>query len=716
MSQPKIQADVAEDSYNEDLDKLWKILQNCSAEHAQKIVSQLDAHTLTQLRTRKNPYKTPVVSKGKNRVLAFNVINLREKYIQRFTMTSLIGFVYRMLDEWEPPSEKYSVSINDAEFANRLNPVIQQFRDGYPIALTAGHVMVLRESLGLAPRESFYKLKKFVEYESVFEDVLENAKKAVMNMTHEQKLTALNLETAKQVKHKIFLYRKKIDALAVSQTGKTAELEAAKTSLESAKRNLAVVKRKLVLRTAFESSKEQEVFIAITREMERVGGVYEAIFDYEIPVEKLTLRDFDKNMQLAEWEKRFDNHQATFSAAVSRLEKCEEAVKVISETIAKITEKISVIKSASKKLNLSKVKVVMKEYELNDEQYQICVNEVKSAMGIKKTREEFHQKRQDVVQSFLNEWFQYNPDIHVQSAYKPNYDDSTRVPLKTAWEEYQKGSITHAEYLKHVQDVDDELKKKQVLIEETHERSVIPPDDSFFRWQRYIDNNYECLRQATDDIYAEKSDLEFSLVPLEVFEGTDEEIMLDASTWQRKLAGEFESDVFRAKFGQHNLLGSWEQNRERRDFYTKESEIIKRIVQQNEDDQKLGRRLMKQRIENKKSENKKSGAEPGLEIYKEASGNKMENLAKTTNDMRYKSSIKNITEKDLSGVDNLKQSKSNEVEVGFFNIKPIGKSRRSKIAQKLGSIQSGKFHIPSESEMPDAKLLNANEFQKESKL
>lgn len=716
MSQPKVQADIAEDSYNEDLDKLWKILQNCSAESANKIVSQLDAHTLTQLRTRKNPYKTPVVSKGKNRVLAFNVINLREKYIQRFTMTSLIGFLYRMLDEWEPVSEKYAVSINDAEFANKLNPVIQRFRNGYPIALTAGHIKVLRESLGLVERESFYKLKKFVKHESVFEKILENAKKAVLNMTDEQKLTALNLETAKQVKHKIFLYRKKTDGLLISQTGKKAELEAVKTSLESARRNLKVVKRKLVLRTAFENTKEQEVFTSITREMEKVGGVYEAIYDYEIPVEKLILRDFDKNMQLAEWEKRFDNHQAVAFLSEERLKKCELALSNIFNQMEKNSAKISTIKSAFKKLNLDNVKVVMKEYELNDEQYQICVDEVKSVMGIKKTKEEYHQKRQDTVQSFLDEWFQYNPDIHVQSAYKPNYEDSTRVPLKTAWEEYQKGEITHAEYLKHVQDVDDELKKKQVLIEETHERSVIPPDDSFFRWQRYIDNNYEYLRQATDDIYAEKSDLEFSLVPLEVFEGTDEEIMLDASAWQRKLAGEFESDVFRAKFGQHNLLGSWEQNRERRDFYTKESEIIKRIVQQNEDDQKLGRRLMKQRIENKKSENKKSENEPGLEIYKEASGNKMENLAKTTNDMRYKSSIKNITEKDLSGVDNVKQSKSNEVEVGFFNIKPVGKSRRSKIAQKLGSIQSGKFHIPSENEMPDAKLLNANEFQKEAKL
>ena len=112
------QARHAQESYEQDLDKLWEIIKNSNPKRAEEIMSELDEKTITALRTKKNPYKKPIFKGNKNRLLAFNVINLTEKYLQRFAMTSLIGFIYRMLDEYEPEESKKFPSENDAEFGN----------------------------------------------------------------------------------------------------------------------------------------------------------------------------------------------------------------------------------------------------------------------------------------------------------------------------------------------------------------------------------------------------------------------------------------------------------------------------------------------------------------------------------------------------------------------------------------------------------------------
>lgn len=93
---------AAKETFDEDLNKLWNIIKNADQETRKKIISGLDEKTTFLLRTRQNPYQKPVYKGNKNKILCFNVINLREKYLQRFAMTSLIGFMYRMLDEFEP--------------------------------------------------------------------------------------------------------------------------------------------------------------------------------------------------------------------------------------------------------------------------------------------------------------------------------------------------------------------------------------------------------------------------------------------------------------------------------------------------------------------------------------------------------------------------------------------------------------------------------------
>ncbi len=64
---------------------------------------------ILEIQKRLNPYAgiggIPPV-KDKKKIVACSYTNLREDYIKRFTMTSLIGFVYQIFKEWEVPVEK----------------------------------------------------------------------------------------------------------------------------------------------------------------------------------------------------------------------------------------------------------------------------------------------------------------------------------------------------------------------------------------------------------------------------------------------------------------------------------------------------------------------------------------------------------------------------------------------------------------------------------
>ena len=245
-------------------------------------------------------------------------------------------------------------------------------------------------------------------------------------------------------------------------------------------------------------------------------------------------------------------------------------------------------------------------------------------------------------------------------------------------------------------------------MEQEYERSLIPPDDTFFRWERYVNEHYEELRQATDDIYCEKSDLEFTLVPLEIFEGDDtDQVREQSKAWCRKYSSEFEADVYTAEFGKHNMLGPWSENRERRDFYNKNSEIIKRIIEQSEEDQKLGQKLMKKRAKKAKQKNIQEMGEddPSLKNYMQTANTSLQeggaqHVDKLNTDSR-------ITPNKLKSMRTTEDSNKDELEVGYFNIRPQSRKGRRR---RAGKTDTGKIHIQAEKDVPATKPMQAEEY------
>lgn len=56
-------------------------------------------------KVRMNPYTYVHGDTAGKAVVAISRTNLRESYLRRFTMTALVGFLFRMCDEWEVPAE-----------------------------------------------------------------------------------------------------------------------------------------------------------------------------------------------------------------------------------------------------------------------------------------------------------------------------------------------------------------------------------------------------------------------------------------------------------------------------------------------------------------------------------------------------------------------------------------------------------------------------------
>jgi hypothetical protein len=645
--QKKITAEVATDSkeFQEEVKKIWKLIQLANPEQRKKIIDQLDEKTINALRTQVNPYKKPVIQGNKVRYLAFNFINLTAKYSQRFNMTALIGFLYRMLDEYKPPAAEKYVSENDPKFANIYNKKVRDIVCDVPRQMLMTRFNELKTEIEKATgdkkelknkiKESFVVRAKLIKYQlylynEATEDLEKNtryAQKDYLNIQNEISKNKIDLEAAEKMllQHKI-----------------GAETEIPEESEVSLKKSVNI-----------RSERKPTDF-------SDVQNVLATIKNLKLTDEKLQERLPALQEEFEKHEKKLDDHNNAIAALKLKFKQLK----------TEYDEKVQTKKEKSEVHILDTVQV--DKYEPKPEDLNLIAEEVKKELGITQTAEEYTEEYQNSVQQFLDEYLRYNPDNHVRSAYKPNYEDPTRKPLK-----------------------------KETL----YERNIIPPDDTFFRLNRYIENNYEPLRQATDDIYAEKSDFEISLVPLEMFEAdSKEEADEKFNAYKLKYAEEFESDVFCARFNNHNLLGPWQQNNDVRDFYTKNTEIIKRILQQNQEDAKMGQKLMKDRARKKKTEN---GDTSKFEEYQKANPTELQRHgAKPMNEISAEEMIEaRAVPKDTEELG------SDEVEIGVHLIKPqVGRGASRRVR---GFAEKWKFHVPSE-ELPEngAKIQSPSEFQK----
>lgn len=146
----------------------------------------------------------------------------------------------------------------------------------------------------------------------------------------------------------------------------------------------------------------------------------------------------------------------------------------------------------------------------------------------------------------------------------------------------------------------------------------VPPGDLFYHFDRYLTNHYELLREATQIIYCEKPDIEFAVQFYGKSHDTKEEAVGAVSAIRDRVS----TAVYTVSNEGWFLLGPFKQNRDRIEFYNKNTEILKRMMEQAESDSKLGADLMKKRVVRNKEKNiiEAGPDDPGLAKYQDAVG------------------------------------------------------------------------------------------------
>ena len=225
--------------------------------------------------------------------------------------------------------------------------------------------------------------------------------------------------------------------------------------------------------------------------------------------------------------------------------------------------------------------------------------------SIKENKE--NMKKRVVIKEFLEDLFQYNPDLHVRSAYKPNPLDPERNLLNSPAAQLAiyklkladpvfKETMTLYEREQSLKPPKDTEPTVSQLVKQVSE--FIPPQDIFHRFQYYYDSNYEELRGIVRDLYCDKSELETAINPYDWHENEDE-----AEKFINKHKDEVISTIFKAHSGKWNIFAPYKKVRDSTRFFNKKTAVLEEIAKQIESDAKMGSELMKKRIKIKKKQN-----------------------------------------------------------------------------------------------------------------
>ena len=127
---------------------------------------------------------------------------------------------------------------------------------------------------------------------------------------------------------------------------------------------------------------------------------------------------------------------------------------------------------------------------------------------------------------------------------------------------------------------------------------MIPPRDVFHRFKRYRDANYEQIRAAVRDLYCERPDIEYAICPHNWHASKE-----DAETYKQKHRNEVIADIYTVTSGMWSMLGPFAENRKNTKYYNDNTIVLEEIMNQTEEDHKLGKDLMEKRVEKNKKKN-----------------------------------------------------------------------------------------------------------------
>lgn len=617
--------DINDPAYQEKLDTVFKLLTSptFAAEKKQQVLDTLDEEFITDLRCMHGPYskKNTTQVVEGERRLLFSFIDMDKEYKQRLIMTGLIAFIHRMTDEFEHASADDLPSENDTSFSKEFDRIADVFMQEKPVQVIEAEVAEAKSDTERLRARA--KLAMFIIKRN--RAVLKKSRKAqkTAEAKKQELMARLDAETAQLAK--------------VDEERKRAE------NPEEERRKEREYTEALLAKTW------KGPPFAPVRKMHVINN--------DIHAFRQKIADLRQDIAAAELsikETFVDRHEAL--AAETGKQESELAIfrEAFYDFQAEGIDR-SIPKSIALQNIFSDMKVEFGDMTEEDE-FHIRA-ETKARLGIKQTKEERQDEVRELIDDFLKHYFSFNPDQHVKSSYAPNYVDPERKPIP--------------------EDADPD---------EDPARAIIPPADTHARFNRYFDANYEYLRQATDDIYPHKCDVDSVFIAHTVITNKPGKDMATASAeWQRKHASEVDLDILDIDFNKFVFMGPWAQNRERINFYTKDTEVLKRIMDASRDHDRMGRDLMKKRVQTKKKENiRRDGPDaPAMSKIREANP------------------IKQYGAKPITSPEDIPrdEQKLGEDEIKV-DVHHLSARRRGKRIQ--GRASKWKFHIPAEKPKEDS--------------
>ncbi|SIP85911.1 Putative MCP chaperone [Pacmanvirus A23] len=343
------------------------------------------------------------------------------------------------------------------------------------------------------------------------------------------------------------------------------------------------------------------------------------------------------------------------------------------------------------------------ELQREKARFETCLKNVTDAAEIKRLTEEHNSRNklikstvQSMIKKYLNRNFDYNPDNHLRGSHSENKADPERKPrdeairdacmiaeksarsesvLRTKQEQtytylreqllttYQTAVDTSATLKKIISVIIDpevDLADKQSILFKKYKQlndtvvdmrkfvepiatadtlsawTVDPPVDVFHQFDRYLTNHYEQLRDVVQALYNEKPDFEYAVIYYDSFKTPE-----SAREYRIQHENEFRTEVITVENSAVTLLGPFKENRQRVDFYNKNTEVMKRMMEQLESDHKLGKDLMEKQVKAKKKKNIEEAGpdDPALNAY-----------AKTMNVVRELGAKKVLTREDTDAL------------------------------------------------------------------
>lgn len=485
-----------------DFDKLLKDV----TENPELILdaSSITEEQLFELQKRINPYINLTDStNGIKQAAVCSYTNLREDYIKRFTMTSMISFIYQLLDEyevprsqrvWKPVTEHSQSMFNPKELREQLESICN----------------ILKNAEELEEKE-----KKNIIEELTEDDKAAEAKAAEM--------------------YKI-------------QCDKTAMMFTVTTMIKE----LGVIADDKLNITLTEAIKYPEIKTIINTKKHIMSEFPENEFPDKLGKEIIY---------------KFLNTYFSFDPSIHirngiDTDKIKKEIKLIDDQEIQIDP---------------------------DDPGHLIYESLRLKMNIPK-----ESKDREYMDIIMSQKKHYNAAVHILR------DENLHDPIIYMLQ--NKDKFFH--YLMPV---------KSIL------SNIVPPQDTFHRWSYFTEVNYEEIRTVTECLYPEKPDIDWAIAIWNVFTGnTQEELNEQFNSYCQKHQDELPSVIKLLEVGKWCLLADFKENRKNIQFYNKNTEVLKKIIERHTEDKKIGTELMRNRVRQAKAKNiAEVGPDaPGLKTYK----------------------------------------------------------------------------------------------------